>query len=344
MESVLSTVPISGWLANRFGEKKVMVSSLSLSGLFLILYPSTKNYESVLVLTMLWGIVSEIFRPAAFSYLAEAVGAENRKAAYALVRVAINLGMSFGPAIGGLIAAYSFSVLYWVDGLTTLTAAVLIFFGLSSISREPETRIRESFIHSFLFAIRSGPLVTMILAFLPIMIVFFQNDSSVPLYITRDLNLKESTYGLMFTLNTTLIILFELPLNHATRHWPHHKSLSLGAFFVALGFGAMAYADSFDKIMGTVVLWTIGEMILFPSMNAYVSDISPTGRRGAFMALFNSGFNLCQVVSPTLGATLWQWYGAKQLWLISFIFGLTSVFLLYLFTNKQPSGVLQEAP
>lgn len=325
----LVIAPVSGWLSDRFGEKKIMLGSLFSSGVLLLFYPYAKTYLSLLLLTLAWAVSVESFRPAAFSYLAEIVTPKDRRSAYALCRLAINLGMSFGPAFGGFLATQSFFTLFWVDGLTTITAGIVIALGISPIVKPTGTEHHGFFIHSFLVALRNRPLVYLVIALIPIMLVFFQNDSSVPLFITRDLKLKEATYGLIFTLNTILIILFELPLIHATRHWPHHKSLSWGACFTSLGFGMMAFCDSFEKVMLTVVVWTLGEMLLFPALNTYVAEIAPSGRRGSFMALYNAGFSICQILAPTLGALVWQGFGAKVLWLFCWGIGMLSGLLFW---------------
>jgi MFS family permease len=53
-------------------------------------------------------------------------GPEQRKMAFALSRLAVNLGMSIGPVMGGFLAMRSFRSLFYVDGTTTILAGVLI--------------------------------------------------------------------------------------------------------------------------------------------------------------------------------------------------------------------------
>jgi hypothetical protein len=65
-------------------------------------------------------------------------------------------------------------------------------------------------------------------AMLVIGMVFMQNQSSMPLYIVRDLHYRESFYGLLFVLNTLLIVALEVPLNLAMAHWSHRRALMLG--------------------------------------------------------------------------------------------------------------------
>src|ERR1051325_3314044 len=88
------TAPISGALTDRIGSLLVMKGSLVFSALLLFLFPFIPDYRGVLLLTFLWAMANEAFRPASLSATAEYVAPENRKTAMAVGRVAINLGMS----------------------------------------------------------------------------------------------------------------------------------------------------------------------------------------------------------------------------------------------------------
>src|SRR5215510_5947789 len=83
-----------------------------------------------------------------------------------------------------------------------------------------------------------------LLGIMPVAIVFFQHESTMPLFLVRDLHFSESGYGMLFTINTGMIILLEVPLNHATAHWPHGRALALGSVLFSLGFGALAVAHT----------------------------------------------------------------------------------------------------
>ena len=120
--------------------------------------------------------------------------------------------------------------------------------------------------------------------------VFFQHEGALPLDVVRDLGMQESFFGWMFTINTVLIVLFEVRLNLSTSHWSHGRSLATGGLFLAAGFGAMALTTSASGVALTVVIWTIGEMILLPSMSNFVAEIAPADRRGEYMGLYSMSF------------------------------------------------------
>ena len=118
----LLTSPLAGRLSDRFGAIRIMELSLLLSGALLFVFPFVQAYPALLVLVFLWAMLNEAFRPASMAVISDWVGPERRKAAFALNRLAINLGMSIGPAAGGFIAAASFTALFVIDGATSVIA------------------------------------------------------------------------------------------------------------------------------------------------------------------------------------------------------------------------------
>jgi predicted MFS family arabinose efflux permease len=117
------TAPIAGRLSDRVGPFTIMRASLALTGLLLLVIPLAHSFSLVVALTFLWAIVADAARPATLSVLTESVPTEQRKAAVSLNRLAVNLGMSIGPAVGGYLALVTFPLLFVVDGLTSLAAA-----------------------------------------------------------------------------------------------------------------------------------------------------------------------------------------------------------------------------
>ena len=122
----LITTPLAGRLCDRVGALRIMRFSLLVSGLVLFFLPLARGLSSVLAATFLWSVVSEGVRPASFTLLSQVVPPAQRKPAFALLRLAVNLGMSIGPALGGVLATVSFPALFWVDGATSVAAGLVL--------------------------------------------------------------------------------------------------------------------------------------------------------------------------------------------------------------------------
>jgi MFS family permease len=162
---------------------------------------------------------------------------------------------------------------------------------------------------------------------LPVVIVFFQHISSMPLFVVEDLGFTPRAFGLLFSLNCLLIILIEVPLNAATSHWPHRSTLALGALLSGAGFGGMMFANNALTLAITVVIWTFGEMFFFPASAAYATDVAPDSRRGEYSGLYTMTFSIAFALGPWAGTAVVQHAGARVLWGLTFILGLISAAL-----------------
>jgi MFS family permease len=334
--------PVGGRLSDRIGALPVMRASLIASGCVLLLFPLAKSFPSVATMTVLWAGCAEMFRPASLAAITHVVAPEQRRQAFALNRLAINLGMSIGPALGGFLATVSFRAMFAVDAVTTLIAGAVLALApwrlFSGVNSEAANRQ----------GVRSGPATifhdTFFLIFLGgaflVGIVFFQHESALPLYLVQYLHLSPAFYGMLFTINTLLIVGLEVPIVTATAHWPNTRSLIIGCLLFAIGFGALGVIDSPAGVIATVVVWTFGEMMLFPAMAAHLAELAPERRRGAYMGAYSMSLSLALTVGPWMGTQLLAMFGPVTVWSVMFGLGaLAAVLMVFAAPRRSPMGV-----
>src|SRR5262245_9917841 len=136
----------------------------------------------------------------------------------------------------------------------------------------------------------------------------------MPLHMVHHLGMYEAAYGLMFSLNTVMIILLDVPLCAATYHCPHRLALHPGGPRTGPGFGCMAFVHGSTGVAMTVVIWTFGEMILLPTATAYVAEIAPAARRGQYMGFYSMTFSLAFIMGPWMGTAVLGSHGPMVLW------------------------------
>ncbi|NNF59352.1 MAG: MFS transporter [Rhodothermaceae bacterium] len=317
------SAPLGGWLSDRIGAVWVMVGAFVGSGALLLTFPFVDRYETLLGLIGVWALVNESARPATLVALTDGLDPTQRKAAIALSRLAMNLGMGIGPAVGGVLVATSFDLLFWVDGITAMTAG--LFLALTVVQIGWKRPVRDGVVASpveVIGALLDRKLMGLLFGTFLVILVFDQHRSTLPLFITDNLGFSEQFYGSLFIINVAIILLLEVPLNLKTAHWPHGRTLALGAVLVALGFGATALAVGPGSVIATVVVWTFGEMLLFPSMAAYVADVAPEERRGAYMGAYGLAIWVAVIPAPLAGTWLLEHYGGGTLWGAALVVGL----------------------
>lgn len=332
----------AGWIADRIGPARVMLGSLFFTGVTLLLFPLFTTKAGLFAATAAFSIFAECFRPASLSFLSGAATPASRKQAFSLIRLAINLGMSVGPAAGGFLAAWSFRSLFWVDGLTSLAAAaILLFWGTRTALPAPAPPMAATAPSAAPFgsALTDPLFLFFLLSVLPVSIVFFQMESALPLYLVGRLALSERVYGSMFTINTLLIVAIEVPMNGMTAAWRHRRTLSMGALLCAIGFGVLVFSPlaPLPVVVLSTVLWTFGEMNLFPTLSSYVAEIAPESRRGEYMGAYTMTFGAAFSLGPWLGTVILHRFGGAVLWPAAFAAGLVSVLMMAALPERRPS-------
>lgn len=332
--------PIAGRLCDRFGAFAVLRGALVLSGLILPAFPLTSRFGTFLAITFVWSLVAESVRPATMAALTSVVRPEQRKVAVAVNRLGINLGMSVGPAVGGFLATVSFPLLFVVDGASALAAGLVL---TTLLVWRPLARLAAGRLGDDPLALDNRPgtsvlrdprAVVFLTGIFFMGVVFYQHEGAMPLFLVRDLHYRESFYGLLFVVNTVLIVVAEVPLNLAMAGWSHRRTMVLGAVLYALGFGSMAVLHSVPGLLLSAVVWTFGEMIAIPASSAYAADIAPPGRTGQYAGAYASMFSLAILVGPWAGTIALEQFGGTSLWLGILVIGLLSAAVLSL-TDKR---------
>ncbi len=326
------SAPFSGRLSDKIGTMRQMKISLFSTGSFLFLYSFITDFTMFLTLTFIWAILSEAFRPASMAFISDEITSDRRKTAFALQRLAINLGMSIGPVVGGILSTINFHLLFYINALSSLAAGAFLTFSHfeKHISSEQEKETTEKkIVHKKVNIFADKRLLYFLLALIPVEIVFFQHIGALPLFIVSDLGFSNAVFGYLTAVNTVLIIFIEVPLNDSMRHWDDRKALALGALLCGVGFGLMAFTNTIPPIVALIVIWTFGEMIFFPSSGEYVAKIAPEKQRGEYMGYFQMSFSFAFMVGPWLGATVLDFYGPFNLWLGCLLFGLISTIMMW---------------
>lgn len=335
------SAPFVGRLSDRIGELKLMKISLFGSAFFLFLFSFAKSYYAVMGLTFVWAIVNEAFRPASLSFISNESTSTQRKPSFALYRLAVNLGMSVGPVLGGILSDISYDLLFYVDGGTCLAAGIFLAITKWDVrEREKEEHTSEKIIkkESFFAALTNKKFLYFLLAVLPISIVYMQSHSTFPLFVVEELGFSNSIFGMLIVVNTVLIILIELPLNSAMADWKDVNSLYLGAILIAMGFGFHMFSNTILLLVIGISIWTFGEMIFFPGAAAMASEIAPLKKRGEYMGFYQMVFSLSFMFAPYIGTMVYESFNSSVLWAGTFFFCLLSLIFVFLINNGSKSG------
>jgi predicted MFS family arabinose efflux permease len=295
-----------GKISDRIGFHNVQLFTLLGGGLLFILLGQIKNYPLICVCTFLLSLVNEAFRPANSSAIAFYSSAKNRTRSYSLNRLAINLGWAVGGSVGGLLAAHNYQLLFWVDGLTNICAAGLLFYFLKPVRVTKPVENKDEIIPVTQSAYKDKTYLRFTFLVTLFALCFFQLFTTVPKYFRDELHLSERYIGFIMAINGILIVAFEMILIYrleGTRKNQHF--IALGMILCALSF-ACFFLPGPAKLVSLImiVVVSIGEIISMPFMNTFWTSRSNEKNRGQYAALFTISWGTAQTLGPFLSSLL----------------------------------------
>lgn len=292
---------LGGYLTDRIGRRKTITLSMFSSATSMLLLSQANSLYSIVALTALTGMTTELYRPASSALLTDLVSPQQRVAAFAALRWSLNAGWAFGPATAGFLSKHSFQWLFIGDAITSALFGLLAWITLPHGLRASGESAKWS---AALRVMRHDKrLHKLLLAQFAIALVFLQMSSTFGLHVTG-CGFEPKVYGLLISLNGVLIVFLELPLTAWTRRLPVRPTIAVGYLLIGLGFAATVGATTIPALVFVVVAFTIGEMIAMPIASAFIVESVPPAMRGRYMGAFGLVWALGLTLGPSTGVRL----------------------------------------
>ncbi len=324
-----------GRLSDRFGPMTVQQLSLFASGIGFLLFTRLKTFSSLAVGVLILATVSEAFRPAIMSAIAQHSKPDNRARSFALLRLAVNLGMAIGPAVAGFLAYYGYAWLFVADALTCWAAGLILFvvFRGKRVDVEVENRGIQPEGRS---PWRDGPFVLFLLLICLLGMTFFQVWSTMPLFMREFYHSSERAIGGLLSINALLIVLFEMVLIRAVEHLDRMRVVAVGALLVGVGLAMLPLGPPYAVAVLAIAILTLGEMLALPIANVIVAERAGTKETGRYMGAYTLAFSTAFVFGPVAGTAVYEHVGADVLW-----FGIGALGVLLALAFAALSGPLK---
>ncbi|MFC4720828.1 MFS transporter [Geojedonia litorea] len=320
---------LGGRLTDKIGYYKVMVYSLLLTGALFIGLQFLNTFESICAGIFFVMLVADSFRPAMFVALNAYSKPENKVRSLTLIRLAINLGFSAGPAIGGIIiVGLGYGGLFWVDGITCILASIVLLNVLHPKKAKELDVVKNEHPVS---AYSDMSFLIFLVAMMLFGIVFLQYFSTITIYYKDVHTLTELQIGLLLGLNGFLIFIFEMPLIKWLENTRYTKLglMFFGAFLTGLSLLVLNLTSWSGVLIIGMLLMTIGEMIAFPFSNAFAVERARKGNQGEYMALYSISFSIAHIFGHNMGLQMSNQLGFENTWyIISAIAAICAIILL----------------
>jgi len=328
-----------GYFTDKFGEYYVQSLSLFISAPIFLLIPLFDTIEGMAFIILVLSLIGEVFRPANSVAITKYAKPENLTRAFSLNRMAVNLGFSIGPALGGLLSAISYNFLFAVNFVAILAAGFMYVYFFKERNKlyknklEKTSNFNESS-KKFKSPYTDGTFLMFSLFCAIFAICFFQFLNTLPLFYKEVVQLDSIQIGYILGYSGFLVVVVEMLLvDLAEKYLSIAKTLLIGCVFCALGYGLLAFDFSISTLILSMTVLSLGEILVLPFISTVTAIRSEPKSRGAYMGVNGISFSLSFIFTPLLGTKIASHYGFDYLWIITGILIIVSGFGLWYLTK-----------
>jgi len=167
----------------------------------------------------------------------------------------------------------------------------------------------------------------------------------MPVYANGIYNVPENQYGFIPTTNALMVVFLQVFATRITKRYPPLPVMLVGTIFYALGVGSVALGHSFMGFWISIIIMTIGELILMPTSSSYVAGLAPPDMRGRYMSIAGLTWSAAAGIAPLLGGFLNDNIAPVATWYGGFVIGIVGILGFFILSKKQPgiqSSILAE--
>ena len=267
------------------------------------------------------------------AYLADISSNENRSRNFGKMAVSQNLGFIVGPALAGILGGTIYGAILPVSAALILSLVTIIVIGLRLKESKPgppeilvqeEGTIRKVFSQECkdcfdnenpkklkfrdVFKLKHIPylLVLYFLIFLGFNIFY----ASFPIHAAVGLKWSVTQLGIFYAVLSGIMVVIQGPvLRKALKKFSEQKLVIIGS--VILGTNFILFMSNITFVIyGAVILFALGNGLMWPSFMSILSKRAGTTLQGAVQGVAGSFGSLASIIGLILGGTLCNLIGA----------------------------------
>ncbi|MBR4682796.1 MAG: MFS transporter [Elusimicrobiaceae bacterium] len=315
---------LSGELADSFGRKTVMLWGLfsQIVAMFLLglCIELRAQVGWVLACYFFTTFLGAFFRPAANAWVTDHTTPKQRVEAFGMIRIGLNIGWALGPAVGGFLVRYSYSMAFYFTAL--LYATTILYLGRlikDRTSRRKNRQTRKPSFAAMVGSLKDTRLAKICLYVVMITAVNSQLVVGLSIHCKQYLQMPEYFIGWFFTINGLVVVFLQYWASKVMSQMRLSVAMFWGCALYAIGFGSVGFFNSFFLIGLGVFLAGVGELIVSPGEQTMVSNIASRETRGRYLGMLMVFYNLGSAVGFFMAGVLGDYVAPHYLpgpWLI----------------------------
>jgi MFS family permease len=328
----------AGAISDKLGRKLVMVISLAINGLGYLFMGQAHTYLGFAILMIFMGASNPLYQVGSDAMLADMIVPEKRTNAFAIIRMINNAGIAIGPALGGFVAARSYSYAFLGAAVGMITYSLLLVFRARETLSKVYVTEKNSPIENlggYGRVFRDRPYVVFALLIGMGLIAPSMLWTLLSVYTKQNYGLPENLFGWLPTTNALMCVFVQFPVTRVARRFRPLPVIGVGMFIYAVGVGSVAIMSSFWGFWASMVLMTFGELTMIPTVSKYIADLAPTDMRGRYMSFYWFAWGIARGAGPLIGGFLNDNINPRSIWIGGLIIGLVSAIGLFIFSARR---------
>ena len=286
------------------------------------------------ILTSVSAFSGRMFEPPSGAMIADIAEGERRAEYFGILRIGGNLGWALGPAIGGFLAALSYSSLFLVGSGILLTAGILMALKVEETSplhrgrrakrsspgtaaeaaatatgeaipaMGPASFVQRLGLHEILQTFRDRSFLRYCLATLLFFTVMAQLMSTLSVYAVEWVGLTQVQLGTVYTVNGLMVVFLQFPAVRLISGMRLSTALALGSALYGIGYGMMGLANGMVLVTLSMFIVTCGEIVATPPSQQLASNFSTVSTRGRYMGIYGIFNSFGWSLGPLVGGVL----------------------------------------
>ena len=317
ISGVLGRILGGSFADSRFwGRRRTLLLSSAVAAIASLFLATSENFTTLVVGNLLAGLGQGLYWPATEAVVADLTPTEHRREAYAVTRLADNLGLGMGIVFGGVLIGTTgaYRALFVVDAVSFVVFFAVVYLTIKETYQPPQADT-ASLQGSWRTALGDRRFLVYVLVNIIFTTYTSQLHSTLPLYLNNFVSVTdsgkgftESTISGLFSWNLALAILFQLPIARALSRFTHPQALTISALLWAVGFTLLwatgvAATGQLGWAILALAMFALANVSYTPSASSLVTDLAPESQRGVYFSI-NS---LCWAVGYFIGPPLGGW-------------------------------------
>jgi len=339
---------LGGSLVDRLGRKPMMSAAQAAHGLGWILMSVAGSYLGFLIPMVLMAVAQPLYAVGSDAMMADLLPPAQRSTGYSILRVFNNTGIALGPALGGLLVTRSYPAAFRCAALAMVSYAVLLLFAVrETLPERTGEAVAETSGSKALAPARGYSQVLRDKGFVAFsafmvlgMVASLMLWTLLAVYTKQNFRLSERRYGWLPVTNALMCVFVQYPVTRVTRRFQPLPTLVVGMLVYAGGVGSVALMTGFWGFLLSMIIFSLGELIVVPTATAYTANRASQDSRGRYMGIYWMCCGLARGIAPLIGGFLNDQVNPAAIWYGGFLLGLVSAMGLLFMSRHQPARAL----